>query len=118
MQHSVKGEFTWYVPAGKRIVLRCLTAVNTTGAQGRVMVFGGAIVLYYSLVPGSSGITPVDMRCTLYEGERLSMYIYDQDVSVGITGYVFDDPVGRNRQLSREDPTPITRPEQPIEAAA
>lgn len=106
MQHSAVGDWSWYVPAGHRAVCRMLTVVNTISRPGRILVLCDQTYTYYAVVPASSAPPPVELRLTLYAGERLNFQILDEPLSVVMNGFLFLDPTGKGQPAGAPVPAP------------
>ena len=107
MQHSAIGSWDWFVPSGHRAVCRSLNVVNSFSNSGRVLIMADKTYAYYAVVPASSAPPPVDLRLTLYAGERLNFQIFDVDLSVVMNGFVFLDSSGKGEQASGPAPDPL-----------
>lgn len=104
---SVFGPYNldYYVPDGKRAVVRSINMVNTSSAEAQVLLYAVTAYIYFRILPGSSAVTPVDMRVTLYAGERLAISTFGPEPSVSVNGFLFADTGGR-----ADDPQAETLP--------
>jgi len=90
------------VPAGRRAVVR-FVAVSAYAAAGQsAFVFvGGAVVLYWP-APAANAAAFWDVRMVAYAGETVMVSTSGSDVAFHVSGYLFNDPAGRDALT--EDP--------------
>ena len=106
------GAYTYYVPSGKRAVLRYLTFLNRRSSEGRAIFYVNGLPVWEPRQPaGQSGLDR-DCRLVLYAGEQLQVLIMDVDVSAQAHGYLFDDfaqASAMETQFSKftSEPTPL-----------
>jgi hypothetical protein len=111
------GMFTYDVPAGRRLVLKCITALNFgTGAAVFSVSISGRTVLYRSL-PGGSDAIYTGLLIPAYEGEFVRTEIPGTFMAVTISGFLFD-ATGDGGELGQvehdELPQPYVVPCSPV----
>lgn len=76
-------------PAGKRAVVKCITAVNTiTAAQGASLDIGG-VFLWYGSIPGASTLVVTGLQVVIYPGEVLKL-AGAANIHAQASGYLLD----------------------------
>ena len=95
---SITGASVAYtVPAGKRAVVKCVSATNTGTVAGHSMcVLNGVYIVYFS-VPVSDSRHVVDLAHVAYAGEPISLYNDQAGMTVVASGFLFDDAPGATK---------------------
>lgn len=100
------GASVYTVPAGYRVIVRCITVYDGTSTTGRGVLWLGATPLV-SRIPAAAQSVALELSFAAYAGEALSLTTYGASTSASATGYVFRDtegPIGRD--LSRQGELP------------
>lgn len=80
----------WTVPAGKRAVVRAVSAFNDI--MEATPIFGvqlGGAWVYYWTPPGAGTTVHSDVRWTVYEGEQLATYTSVSRIGYALNGFLF-----------------------------
>lgn len=95
------------VPAGYRIVVKSLAARNDQSQVGNIVLLVADHLVYQVTIPASAGSSiTYETRQVAYAGERIGLSI-SGFVSCMLSGYVFQDTVGRMMfPISRDVPRP------------
>jgi len=84
----------YYVPAGKRAVVRHVSLGNPNHVAGYVQVaVGGASVWAHSF-QGPEDAYALDVRWTAYAGEAIQAYTGESSHTVQLNGFLFEDRLG------------------------
>jgi hypothetical protein len=94
------------VPAGKRAVIRTMTATNLATAVGQVTVWINGVILWNSLLQVADRTKIAELRGVAYAGEEINMLLEGASMIGQIHGYLFDDQAGAAVTAGdvREDP--------------
>lgn len=100
-------QLDWEVPEGKRVIVRQIAARSEHVAGGTVYlgvhgIWAFQIVIPDSTVPGNEALSMV-----AYERETVSIATSGVSMSVVLTGWVFQDGVGRPEQAVEVTELPI-----------
>ena len=82
---------TYVVPAGKRAVLRCITAVSYGAAGGDVFVNISGVDVWARHVPDGSSLIEGNFRIVMYSGEFVQIYMVADAMFCTVSGYLFAD---------------------------
>lgn len=82
----------WTVPAGKRAVIRSVDVCNFDTAQWAAIVQLAGMPFVNTFVGGGGGRLNYDGRQVLYAGEQLGVYLQHGNMSISVSGYLFNDP--------------------------
>lgn len=84
--------YNYEVPAGKRAVVRCVTAVNRAGAQHWLDVWVAGVNIVGGYVPAERGLVYGELRVVAYAGEVIQLLSSNSGLAGSVSGYLFDDP--------------------------
>lgn len=89
----------YQVPAGKRLVVRFLSAVAfTVSGQGLFCFLNGVTVLYWP-APGPNARLTEEVRWVAYAGDYVATQTFGSDVSFHMSGFLFaDEPAAAARE--------------------
>jgi len=83
---------SWFVPAGKRAVLKRLTGGNQNSQAGSAFLLINAFQIYVHNFPAAIHAFSDELRVTVYGGEQIRVYTSSALLKVTVDGYLFDDP--------------------------
>ena len=84
------GEQAYTVPAGKRAVIKCLTAYNGSAAASYAVLYVASLPVLFMPIPAGSGADRSGLHIVVYQNEQLSMYVATANVAC-CSGYLLDD---------------------------
>lgn len=84
----------WYVPTGKRAVVKSVSAVNTQPAIARVDVSVAGYVVWIHNFPAAITSEVLAVMWVAYAGQHLGIRTSTSNASCVLCGYLFDDPGG------------------------
>lgn len=106
----------WYVPAGRRAVIKAVLCSGNLGVQGVFQLAIGTSLVYTVLVPVAEGSRSMVTSTVLYAGERLQGQVGSLGDTLTISGYLLDAPLlrqGPPALEAGEAPDPWPRPPSP-----
>jgi hypothetical protein len=101
---------SYTVPAGHRIVLRCIELVQASQIDTQLIVTLGGIYIWNVLLPGGVGYAHFDTRQVAYAGELLQMQSVGGTGHAVASGYLFEDTSPRAQQLPEAPQVPDNPP--------
>lgn len=105
----------WTVPATKRAVITSMVVCQRGAQPGTVQVIAGNHVIYQKYVAGAQATEAFALRAVVYQGEAIFAFTAWPELSVVISGYLFNDDSGRTGPWAEEgrviergaSPTPL-----------
>jgi len=100
---------TYTVPAGKRAVVKSISASNSTAAAGTAYVNVAGTAVMNVALQAKIYSEALAMAHVAYAGETISGYLSGPNMSLVVSGYLLDDPGGmlrEHREAVQEDPQP------------
>jgi hypothetical protein len=82
----------YVVPAGKRAVLKAVSAHSGGSAGDGAFIRVGSTTVWYWASPGANTMDTKALMVVFYAGELLELFAYGQYMSIAASGYLFDDP--------------------------
>lgn len=97
---------SYTVPAGKRAVVKSISAVNNLGSSASAALQVGGVYAWYVTLPAATSSTSFETRQVAYAGETILCTTTGQDTRVHVAGFLFDDPATHLEagQLPTEQP--------------
>lgn len=86
---------SYVVPAGKRAVLRCVTANNPNSAAGDFYAHVQGVYVVVGPLQAHSSRVEGELRVVVYAGESLGLFVATTGMGGSMSGYLFDDASGR-----------------------
>lgn len=114
---STPGHVGWIyydVPAGRRVVVKHIAAVNYTQDPVYMQVAVRAEAIFGREVPGPLNTLQVSGMWVAYAGEQLGIYLAALGVGATISGYAFADSEARSSGAYQLDPTAWVEPGEPL----
>jgi hypothetical protein len=102
---------TFTVPDGKRVVVKNVAANHEASVAAAVYVAVHGVYATRVLLPVAGPPVSVDMMQVAYERETVMLISTGAALWAMLTGYIFDDPVGKPPELKPVDPS--RAPERP-----
>jgi hypothetical protein len=99
-------QVNFIVPPMKRAVVRGIYGVSFGAVGGTVYVNCGAWNVWFLRIQEVPQRLAGDIRAVAYAGEAIGCFIDATSVSIVVSGYLFDDPIGAalDGQDGQEDP--------------
>ena len=97
---------TYVVPPGKRAVVKGVTAYLASGASAALALAVNNVNVWAAPLPAAGQGLYTEVRLVAYSGEPIALASSGADVRAHVSGFLFDDPAGGQR-----DPTQL--PEHP-----
>lgn len=95
------------VPVGHRAVVRSLAARNDASTAGNVVLIVAEFVIYQVAIPAAAGSSATyETRQVAYATERVGLSI-SGSVQVMLSGYLFEDSVGKPALVYERSPASI-----------
>jgi hypothetical protein len=91
------GVANWGIPAGKRAVIKAITASNGGQHTGPVQVLVAGFTVYAFVFPATTLFQQVSVFLPVYEGENIGLYVNGVELGLHVDGYLFDDTSGATR---------------------
>jgi hypothetical protein len=85
------GDHAFEVPSGKRAVVKCVSAYNTTASAGAVAIFIGALPVWQDAVQGNRPLAASGLMVVVNAGEVLQLSP-TSGVVAQASGYLLDAP--------------------------
>lgn len=109
---------SYEVPENKRAVIRNVICQTNAPQQGYHLYAHGYYMWFYSS-PVAFAHDTFETRLVLYERETLSVQTFGAGSSVGVFGYLFDDPEGKPAETKPIAPQrPVAGPLSPADTAS
>jgi hypothetical protein len=89
--NSTVGNQAFYVPAGKRAVLRSISLVNLQGLAGWCSISISGFYAWAHYFQATDHYSHTDMRQVAYAGQTIAMNVDNHGFQLACSGYLFDD---------------------------
>jgi hypothetical protein len=102
--NTAVGTKNFQVPAGKRAVVKGVSAFNTGQAEYSVYINIAGFTVWSAAVPAQRGAAPGTLMLVAYEGELVGAVNQTADLRTIISGFLLDAPGTRIGDLLTELP--------------
>lgn len=92
MHHQAQGYWYWYVPTGRRAVVKAFTVVNLGQATSFAFVRIGTVVAAIASFQAVNQTLNVVTHHVAYGGEYFELYNSHDGVNSTLSGHLLDDP--------------------------
>lgn len=107
----------YYVPAGFRAVVQCVSAVNAAGSAGYVDLTIAGLYVLSTPVPVQGSVLRQGIKLVAYQGERIGLSVTGGYIPSSVHGSLFADSSNRSgppadatsKPVPEPDPEPIPR---------
>jgi len=90
--NGIAVETAYWVPSGKRAIVRSVVAANTQSEAGYWFFYVAGNPTYYRAYQALPQGDSVDMRVVAYGGQSIKVYTSAAALYVTVSGYLFEDP--------------------------
>lgn len=110
---------TAVVPAGKRIVIKFMTAYNNSLAAASCFLGVAGVYPFALYLPDANQSKATELQVVAYAGESITLVTGGADTHAVVSGFIFEDAVGppaSTKPIEPERPSPpLPVPVGPIE---
>lgn len=89
------GSWELHVPEKKRAIIRSVAVLNSGSDEGTFFALLHGFVFLKVVLPAGDSAYHDGLAHVVYEREQIRMQYYGNDVHFYVSGYLFDDPIGR-----------------------
>jgi len=89
---EAKGWLYYTVPAGKRAVIKVMTAYNTVAVTSKVILSIKGYYVYAGTCPASGGFLQLNTAQVAYAGEQIGQWNEQDNCHTMVSGYLLNDP--------------------------
>jgi len=101
------------VPAGRRAIVKSVSASNWGPSTSRVHVQAGGFYVMIADFPAAIASKALDVMAVAYAGEAVALYIDGPQCHAQVAGWVLEDPSERASQLPAGGEPPLP-PDPPL----
>jgi hypothetical protein len=110
---NVAGTYNYVVPAGKRAVVKSVSAFNTHPTTTQNVYLNVGPTLWAAAVPAQAAATPPEIMIVAYAGDTIGLVIQHGDLRAQCSGYLLEDPGGAAEDPPVPGQLPALGPDDP-----